>query len=547
LPLSAIQKSRSLGRVRETCTVLRSFLGLGSSIRYPSYLASFAHLRQLFLDEQQRRGLHLLASQHQRWAEGTAKFIAAYGEGLIESMDFENYEALNSALHVSESMRSLMRAEQAVEVEFENMSDTFANLLQPLLGIGSEIDHFIESVQFHVQSLATAPPVSSRAAAPAVPVPAASSVPGSPPAHHLILLVSDEILQSLPFEALPLVQSRFHGHLSRDFSLNVLANRLRSLSATDPSDRIQVQPSQVLCLVDPFGDDPTKEVNAAVQPLPSEGTDKATEVAGAAETAEKKGAKASKAAPVAPSLAPQASAPSAPTAPYSGERLSMVQVANKLQQTQPGAGKWVNIVTADKRGRGVALQDWISLSSREGTPSFEKALFVYTPGKFFGTLMNPKELCNLNLRGVSLLVISDWTQTDLSFRRQLTLESKKSVEELSLETPLVCNALCSLTGIGCTVSSLWSTTPSATEKHTVAFWKEFARGNHSVAQAVSRGRGLEIDVASHRMMHEVGLTGGGGSGIAEPEPTESSRRLMRKWVRFSRVVYGLPNIFYHPS
>jgi hypothetical protein len=114
-----------------------------------------------------------------------------------------------------------------------------------------------------------------------------------------------------------------------------------------------------------------------------------------------------------------------------------------------------------------------------------------------------------------------------------------------LETPLVCNALCSLTGIGCIVSSLWCTTPSATEKHTVTFWKEFPRGNQSVAQAVSKGRNLDIEASTHRMMHEVGLAGGGAGGAVESQSTEQSpRHLMRQWVRFSRVVYGIPSIFY---
>jgi hypothetical protein len=460
-------------------------------------------------------------------------------------MDFEDYESLNDSIHLSESMRGLMRAEHAVEEEFRSLTDLFGNLLHPLLGIGSEMDHFIEAIQQQQQQHPPAPSSTTTAASGS----AATAPAPSPPSHHVILLLGDELLQNLPFEALPLVLSRFQGQLSRDFSINVLGNRFKVPTASDSADRIQLQASQVLCIVDPFGDDPTKERPGS--PRPADSVEKPAEVPAEPVAVEKKTGKGSKATVAAAVTASPVSAPPAPAAvPYTGERASMVQVATKLQQTTAGGAKWAHVITTEKRGRGVALQDWISLSSRDGSPPFEKTLFVYTAGKFLGTLLNPKELCNLNLRGVGLLFLSDCTHTDLSFRRQLTLESKKSPEELALETPLMCSALCSLAGVGCTVSSLWSIPPSAIEKHTTGFWKEFGKGNLSAAAAVSKGRAQEIDSATLRMMHEVGLAGAAASSSA-PSPEEpsggGSRVPMRRWVRFSRVAYGIPNLHYHSS
>lgn len=161
----------------------------------------------------------------------------------------------------------------------------------------------------------------------------------------------------------------------------------------------------------------------------------------------------------------------------------------------------------------VSLQDWISVmdasSSQQTSP---KGLFVYTLGRF-GSILSPKEISAMNLEGIALLATVDLAYNDTSYRRQNSIDVLKKVKDLENETPLVMAMILTLSGVGCYVQHAWST-PFVSQNR---FMKEFWSGLSS----------------KKPLSHAISAAG-----------QLKDKRSVKRWIRYSRLVYGLPNVQY---
>lgn len=464
--------------------------------------ADFAIFSQMFLDENNRRSFQIIVQQHLAWVDQTTKLVTTYGEGMEDSMDFEDDPWITSS-RITEAQRTMIRAEHAVEEEFRALVEALSDLLSPLLGENSEIGRFIEAQL-------------------------GSAFAGA----NLVLLMGSEDLNRLPFEAIPIAE-RFNGNVTRDFSASILGNRLHITQ--ESKGRIGINASSVICMVDPYGDDPDiyQEVVLSArgkdEGLLSNTEDGAKDEAAVAALARKGNA-----------------------------RRCITNTVNFIQKEgSVGGEKWAHVSPPQRRGGGVSVQDWIAASTspkvtvaaptgkpEKGAPpppppssTYARALFAYAPGKIVGTLISPRELANLKMTDVGVVVLADQTHTDASYRRQLTVDSRKVPEEIALENPLIASALFSLAGAGCVISNHWCTTGTALERFCTEFWKEFTSGSKSAVEAVSAGRNAFLQ-SPVTLADQVG-------GDDDSSPKEAPKRKLRRWGRYAKVVYGVGNVFYN--
>jgi hypothetical protein len=474
---------------------------------------------QFVFDESGRRILQNLVAQYASWVDQTFKFITTYGEGLVETMDYETYPLMMQGTRLSEAQRTMFKAEHAIDEEFRSIVESISNILSPLLGPGSEIDRFVEAMIKENTTSVSSPTPNVKGAA------ATHAAVSSPPS--AVLLLGDDLLQLLPLEALSLFSTRFAGNVIRDFSVSVLGNRFKQ--APEAVDKISIQSSAVVCMIDPFGDDHGNQSSV----LPSQ-----------TKVGESDGR-----------TSPKMSARSVPSnqnfqLQLSTDRVPMTQVVSALQQLTggvSGGSKWGHVFPPERRGGGVSLQDWISASLSTNGSAYTRLLFNYSPGKVVGSHILPKDLAAVSMRGVALAIIADMTQTDGSCRRQLAMDSRKTPDDLSLENPLVTAILFSLSGAACVVTSQWSITPTALEKMTTVFWRDFSKGSGNAMQAVSRSRNFQIEVGAD----ELPLAPTWQSEYTNPVPTptavSTARKAvgLRRWIKYSRVVYGIGSIQYN--
>ena len=420
-------------------------------------------------------------------------------------MDFED-DPWTQSNRLTEAQRTMVKAEHALEEEFRSLVEGLSDLLKPLLGRYSEIGRFVEET-------------------------VTSSTLADGQSFNLVLLMGSDDLQRLPFEALPITEP-FNGKVSRDFSLSVLGNRLSD--TLEGKGRISVASSSVVCMVDPYGDDPDLYKAPVLSPRLSGHDDIQVEEEAAVVSA----------------------ATNSKAVKGNSRRCMSSTVSYIQQEAAVGGGKWAHVFPPERRGGGVSVQDWIAASTApkrmsappgkgdKGAPAaapttaFTRAVFAYAPGKVVGTLINPREIANLKMSDVGVLLIADLTQTDSSYRRQLTVDSRKGPEEISLENPLITSILFSLTGAGCVISHHWCTTPTALELFCLEFWKEFSGGKKSAVEAVAAARNYSIP----------GVVDDPKATREEKQEDEivraPPRRQMRRWARYAKVVFGIGNAYY---
>jgi hypothetical protein len=219
------------------------------------------------------------------------------------------------------------------------------------------------------------------------------------------------------------------------------------------------------------------------------------------------------------------------------------------------------------------------------------SLLVYTLGRLAGSLP-PVELASLDLRQLALLLCVDQSHNDTSSRRQMSADVLKTARQIASEQPLLVSAQASLSGVGSLLVHAWSTPTAAQTRFLRQFLRKFA-----TAAPVAGTRTLTASVA-HASYSPAGPTstatkavaaaGAGGkrglrrsilrteseeSGLSEFGPGEHAEGVavdaaesvtsvvtaatasgagaagsatypIKKWVRLSRVVYGVPYVTY---
>jgi hypothetical protein len=216
------------------------------------------------------------------------------------------------------------------------------------------------------------------------------------------------------------------------------------------------------------------------------------------------------------------------------------------------------------------------------------SLLVYTLGRLAGSLP-PVELASLDLRQLALLLCVDQSHNDTSSRRQMSADVLKTVRQIASEQPLLVSAQASLSGVGSLLVHAWSTPTAAQTRFLRQFLRKFATtapvaGTRTLTASVAHANYSPAGPTS-TATKAVAVAGAGGkrgvrrsilrteseeSGLSEIEHAEgvavdaadsvasvvaaatasaagaagSANYPIKKWVRLSRVVYGVPYVTY---
>lgn len=436
----------------------------------------------MLLSEKSRRSLQTLKLQHSEWCEQVSKFISSFGEAMPVPLDYDSTASVTTTS--AASAKTISRTEHAIEEQFRALLTDMDALLHPLLGKGSAVEEFINKVNCSTNKS----DVSSSA-----------------------VLLLDPYLLDLPFEALHLFQDVFAGKVTRDFSVHMFRSRLVGLERGAKTGGAKgalatpvVSATRVRSVVDPFND-------ASKNPLGS-----ISKHPGATPTP----------TPRAPDTLPDI-------------QPGVLASYDAISSSVASGGKWNEIVPRIRRGAGVALQDWLACSCRVSSEDAAQdgALFVYAPGKVLGNLMASKDASALDFRNTALAFISSLGQTDSSYRRQLSVDSRKHASEVQKETPLRLATLLSLAGTGSLVVTQWSTSFASQHRYASLFWEALATRHCDVVTAVAEAN--QLCTSSPKDI---------GSKSASVDVTDNTTApKWRQWVKYARVVFGCGNVSYSES
>ena len=130
-------------------------------------------------------------------------------------------------------------------------------------------------------------------------------------------------------------------------------------------------------------------------------------------------------------------------------------------------------------------------------------------------------------------------QTDTSYRRQLSVDSRKHPQEVEHESPLQLAILLTLAGIGSAVIHQWPTPFSAQHRFSSIFWNSFKRGK-DIAAAAADAANL-VTPAPSSTSKDIGSK----SMSMDVRDDEVPQQCWRLWLRYARVVYGHGSTVYN--
>jgi hypothetical protein len=244
------------------------------------------------------------------------------------------------------------------------------------------------------------------------------------------------------------------------------------------------------------------------------------------------------------------------------ERPSMVSVCNKLTTGGAvGASKWTS-VTASKSS--VTMQDWIGVTpagvvapapalNAKGPPPVDpnqgklSSVFAFVPGKL-ACFLPVCDLATLSMENIGLFVIADLGHSSNSVLRQNAMDNLKAKRELYLETPVRITVLASLAGVGAVLMNNWATSLASQGKYVETFWSKFtATGQQqNILSSLAAAKKCSYDgdgfatLAAAVAAPSARGTARNSISTARPEVKDD----MKLWIKYSRVVVGIPFIGY---
>lgn len=500
-------------------TALYACIGLpkskvsGGASSADTLLPGLWQVDKLYLTDDVRKQYQQLIEQHTEWCENTSKFVCTYVDVLTKDIDTysntfspkANGTELGQQHQHSEVYRTMKKAEHALEEQFRDFISNFDQFLSPLFGAGTVLDTFITSNILNSNNANNN--------------------------HNLVLLLGDETLHTLPWEATT-ISKRFNGRVSRDYSIHVLGARsapmTTSANATavpantpsapaSASDKVIVLSANLQLIVDPNGDD---DSNAKT-------SESSNEVSGNNEEKKSDG-KVLDGGDKDRGLE---------------NRKSIKEIVSSLRAKIKGGQNWSQVISLTRENEGIPLYSWILQSytnSLASAPTIDKSLFVYVPGKMIGNILSGIELSSLNFQNVSFAYISNLSPTYNSYRKQLSVDSRKDKEELYRENVVNTHALMTLSGIGNIVSYQWTTTATSQERNMYTFWSTISNGalGSNIYSALGMCRGNRID---NTAMTASSTSTSGSGGVIDAETSPGS---LKRWLKYAVVYYGCANVVY---
>jgi len=451
---------------------------------------------KLTLGETSRRSLQVILSQHKAWVLETSKFISASSENIPTDFD------LDGATSKFES-KTVKKAEGAIEEKLRALVLDLEDCFKAIIGEGSRVYRFL-----HDLLEKSSPTLKSS---------------------YTLMMLLDCSLQALPWEALRVAQL-FSGRVARDFSIHMIHHRIQPYVAAIPNalaadgsiHAITLSASTVKYIVDPLSEDQGNKLEG-----------------------------------------------------YSRNSLKDELASIIKDKIAVGSEKWVPV----RKEKGVvSLQDIIvsidkstqHLRGGGANSSGVLSLLSYSLGRISSSVLTPMEASSMNLQSLALLICLDMSHNDNSTRRQMSADVLKSKRQLLSEQPLLYSAVLSLSGIGCMLSHSWSVPINSQNRFLRSFLQAFttppiidksagpsviavidvisalARSNNQEASPLSAAT-VPVPASSNTgRVTLIEMTGSlADASLASKE--QHNKYTTKKWIRTSRVLYGLPFISYNST
>ncbi|XP_077992013.1 cilia- and flagella-associated protein 46-like isoform X2 [Glandiceps talaboti] len=247
----------------------------------------------------------------------------------------------------------------------------------------------------------------------------------SQPTEDYMVILADKWLLELPLEAVAMLQHPSIFSLTRDFSLQMLYNRIHR----EPEEE---------------GGEDKKKKDAKAK---------------ASKTAAKDKSKNVKMVPVDRNIPPSC---------LSLDTHGFRYIVDPYDENTDLElyGPIYNMTECIKKYQSQFTGRWEGIMGNEHVPSIgelemqlaESTAFIFYGMEKFLTHMAPQKLIPTNLSDCLLIVLLDQVQTNQSFLRQSKVDVIKSMNDLSLERPVETAMLLSLTGVGCVIANQWHCT-----------------------------------------------------------------------------------------
>ncbi|XP_039626525.1 cilia- and flagella-associated protein 46 [Polypterus senegalus] len=325
-----------------------------------------------------------------------------------------------------------------------------------------------------------------------------------------IIVLADKLLMELPLEALKIIDDDGLSTISRDFSLQLLWNRMQR-----------------------------------EEPVKSEGKHESKSAKQAKVKGDQK--KSIKAVPISRDLPANCTPVNTHNFKYVVDPYNEVKEpdsvnpVNKMKQiletySPQFTPQWQGIMGNEHVPSHAELEQLLNKSS---------AFVFYGTERFLANLM-PSRLVAMNVAECQIVILFDLVQSSRTFFRQSKLDENKSLLQLSLEDPINAVILLSLTGVSSVMANQWHTTLIENAKRADIVFENLLKLGHTTGQTVQAMQkqsallGTSDNSGSNNQGHLIVMDTEQRSKQMNDDDQAQEGLLLPS--DFNCVLYGLPNL-----
>jgi hypothetical protein len=181
----------------------------------------------------------------------------------------------------------------------------------------------------------------------------------------------------------------------------------------------------------------------------------------------------------------------------------------------PGGGKWGRLRNPSQ-GQISAEDVVFAIDPISSNNKSMLGLISFSLGRF-GSLLSPAEVAVANLEKLQIFVNIDGAHNDNSYRRQNSMDVVKPASEIALESSLCSNAVLSLCGANSILCQTWTVPYTSQHRWFSSMLTNWTTKKENILVATDKSGAVEV---------------------------EGGRSKVKKWVRLSRAVFGVPDVVY---
>ncbi|XP_028917550.1 cilia- and flagella-associated protein 46 isoform X3 [Ornithorhynchus anatinus] len=385
----------------------------------------------------------------------------------------------------------ILAAEEENMQRFSNIWKSMENYLRPVLSVFNSSDLRIPTPSLSIEE---GKPKSREKDSPGAPAEAADYA----------IIMADRLLQELPLEALSVFEEGMVLSVSREFSLQMLHNRLR-----------KEEPAEVVI---------KKEGKGTKDPKTKGGQKKNT-----------------KSAPLSRVLPPNCIGIDTNNFKYI---VDPFEEATAVEHLSPSF-KMREIL---ERYRDQFTSRWVGFIGKKSFPSqaeWEQFLtdcsaFLFYGMEQFSTHILVDRLAAMNLRDCQLVILLDMVQSTQSLQRRSKFDENKSTRQLLIERPIETAVLLSLCGVHSVIINQWHTTLQHNARRLQVLCENLLR--------TGRTNGKTVHLFHRQGMEEMVIEEESLKTVKERKTSHpSTSRILVSELKlplsaYNLVIYGLPNL-----